>query len=153
MLNTLDLFAGIGGFALGLERTGGFRVAAFCEVDPDPTRTLKKNWPNVPVYGDVSGLTKEIMDADGITINVITGGFPCQDISFARTGSGQGLGLALAGSRSGLWFEYLRLIGELEPEWVIIEKVSALRDRKSDGSGKMVSVGVELGGRRSLKKK
>src|SRR3546814_18145368 len=71
MLNTLDLFAGIGGFALGLERTGGFRVAAFCEVDPDPTRTLKKNWPNVPVYGDVSGLTKEIMDADGITINVI----------------------------------------------------------------------------------
>src|SRR3546814_4652219 len=85
MLNTLDLFAGIGGFALGLERTGGFRVAAFCEVDPDPTRTLKKNWPNVPVYGDVSGLTKEIMDADGITINVITGGFPCQDISFART--------------------------------------------------------------------
>src|SRR3546814_13285315 len=79
-------------FALGLERTGGFRVAAFCEVDPDPTRTLKKNWPNVPVYGDVSGLTKEIMDADGITINVITGGFPCQDISFARTGSGQGLG-------------------------------------------------------------
>src|SRR3546814_3186110 len=75
------------------------------------------------VYGDVSGLTKEIMDADGITINVITGGFPCQDISFARTGSGQGLGLALAGSRSGLWFEYLRLIGELEPEWVIIENV------------------------------
>src|SRR3546814_3054555 len=108
MFHTLDLFAGIGGFALGLERTGGFRVAAFCEVDPDPARTLKKNWPNVPVYGDVSGLTKEIMDADGITINVITGGFPCQDISFARTGSGQGLGLALAGSRSGLWFEYLR---------------------------------------------
>src|SRR3546814_4026226 len=80
MFHTLDLFAGIGGFALGLERTGGFRVAAFCEVDPDPARTLKKNWPNVPVYGDVSGLTKEIMDADGITINVITGGFPCQDI-------------------------------------------------------------------------
>src|SRR3546814_948357 len=74
MFHTLDLFAGIGGFALGLERTGGFRVAAFCEVDPDPARTLKKNWPNVPVYGDVSGLTKEIMDADGITINVITGG-------------------------------------------------------------------------------
>src|SRR3546814_18463901 len=61
MLNTLDLFAGIGGFALGLERTGGFRVAAFCEVDPDPTRTLTQNWPNVPVYGDVSGLPKEIL--------------------------------------------------------------------------------------------
>src|SRR3546814_9988826 len=44
MLNTLDLFAGIGGFALGLERPGGIRVAAFCEVDPDPTRNLKKNW-------------------------------------------------------------------------------------------------------------
>src|SRR3546814_10645331 len=90
MFHTLDLFAGIGGFALGLERTGGFRVAAFCEVDPDPARTLKKNWPNVPVYGDVSGLTKVIMDADGITNNVITGGFPCQDISLARTGRGQG---------------------------------------------------------------
>src|SRR3546814_16481070 len=84
------------------------------------------------VYGDVSGLTKEIMDADGITINVITGGFPCQDISFARTGSGQGLGLALAGSRSGLWFEYTRLIGELEPEWFIIENVSALLTRGLD---------------------
>src|SRR3546814_4753319 len=52
MLNTLDLFAGIGGFALGLERTGGFRVAAFCEFDPDPTRTLKTNLPNVPVRSE-----------------------------------------------------------------------------------------------------
>src|SRR3546814_11912391 len=77
-------------------------------------------------------MTKEIMDANVTTINVITGGFPGQDISFARTGSGQGLGPALAGSRSGLWFEYLRLIGELEPEWVIIENVSALRTRGLD---------------------
>src|SRR3546814_16316681 len=132
MFHTLDLFAGIGGFALGLERTGGFRVAAFCEVDPDPARTLKKNWPNVPVYGDVTGLTKEIMDADGITITVITGGFPCQDIRFARTGSGQALGPALEGSPSGLWFEYLRLLGALEPEWVIITNVYAPRTRGMD---------------------
>lgn len=129
MLQTLDLFAGVGGFALGLERTGGFRTAAFCEIDPDAVRTLNKNWPDVPVYGDVTALTKDRLDADGITINAISGGFPCQDLSHARTGSGQGLGLALAGSRSGLWFHYRRLIGEIRPDWVIIENVSALLTR------------------------
>lgn len=133
MLQTLDLFAGVGGFALGLERTGGFRTSAFCEIDPDAVRTLNKNWPEVPVYGDVTALTKERLDADGISrIDVISGGFPCQDISHARTGSGKGLGLALAGSRSGLWSEYSRLIGEIRPAWVIIENVSALLTRGLD---------------------
>lgn len=132
MLNTLDLFAGIGGFSLGLERTEGFRTAAFCEIDPDATRVLNKNWPSVPVYSDVSALTKDRLDADGITIDVITGGFPCQDISFARTGSGKGLGDALGGTRSGLWFEYRRLVAEIEPDFVAIENVSALRTRGLD---------------------
>lgn len=132
MLNTLDLFAGIGGFSLGLERTGGFRTAAFCEIDPDAIRVLNKNWPTVPVYADIAALTKERLDADGIAIDVITGGFPCQDISFARTGSGLGLGPALAGSRSGLWSEYLRLLREIRPIAVVIENVSALRTRGLD---------------------
>lgn len=131
-LNTLDLFAGIGGFSLGLERTGGFRTAAFCEIDPDATRVLNKNWPSVPVYPDVSALNKERLDADGITIDAITGGFPCQDISFARTGSGKGLGEALGGARSGLWFECRRLVEEIEPSFVVIENVSALRTRGLD---------------------
>jgi hypothetical protein len=129
MLNTLDLFAGIGGFSLGLERTGGFRTAAFCEWDKDPSAVLSRHWPNVKNYGDIRTLNKETLDADGITIDVITGGFPCQDVSTARTGSGQGLGASLEGERSGLWFEYLRLIRELRPQWVIIENVSVLLTR------------------------
>jgi len=126
LLNTLDLFAGIGGFALGLERTGGFKTAAFCEIDEKAQMVLKKNWPNVPVFGDVATLTKEKLDEQGITIDIITGGFPCQDISFAGRGAG------LEGKRSGLWFEFARLIKEIQPKYAIIENVSALRSRGLD---------------------
>jgi len=128
-LQTLDLFAGVGGFSLGLERTGGFRTSAFCEIDPAARRVLNKNWPEVPVFEDVAQLTKENFD---VPVDVITGGFPCQDISFARTGSGKGLGLALAGARSGLWFQFRRLISEYRPRFAIIENVSALRTRGLD---------------------
>ena len=55
----LDLFSGIGGFSLGLERTGGFKTVAFCEIDPYCRRVLTKHWPNVPVYDDVRELTAE----------------------------------------------------------------------------------------------
>lgn len=123
MLNTLDLFAGIGGFSLGLEQTGGFRTAAFCEINEPATKVLNKHWPKVPVYGDIADLTKELLDADGITIDCITGGFPCQDISLAGKGAG------LAGERSGLWFQFHRLIKEIQPQVVIAENVSALRSR------------------------
>lgn len=126
MLNTLDLFAGIGGFAFGLERTGGFKTAAFCEIDEKAQMVLKKHWPNVPVFGDVTTLTKEKLDEQGITIDIITGGFPCQDISFAGRGAG------LEGERSGLWFEFARLIEEIQPKYAIIENVSALRFRGLD---------------------
>jgi DNA (cytosine-5)-methyltransferase 1 len=128
-LATLDLFAGVGGFSLGLERTGGFRTAAFCEIDTDARRVLNKNWPDVPVFEDVSALSKDNFD---VPIDVITGGFPCQDISFARTGSGKGLGDALGGARSGLWFEFKRLIGQYRPRFAVIENVSALRTRGLD---------------------
>lgn len=82
-LKVLDLFSGIGGFSLGLERTGGFETVAFCEIDPYCQRVLKKHWPNVPIYEDVRNVTREQLAADGIFPNVITGGFPCQDISVA----------------------------------------------------------------------
>ena len=123
MLKVLSLFAGIGGFDLGLERTGGFRTVASCEINPFARSILAKHWPGVPIYDDVRSLTAERLAADGITVDAICGGFPCQDVSL--TGSGEGLN----GERSGLCFEMLRIIDGVRPAWVIIENVSALRAR------------------------
>ena len=123
MLKVLDLFAGIGGFTLGLERTGGFETIGFCEIDKKAQAVLKKHWPEVPIYDDVTKLTKDTIDG---TVDVITGGFPCQDISLAGKGAG------LEGDRSGLWWEFHRLIKELQPKWVIAENVAALRSRGLD---------------------
>jgi DNA (cytosine-5)-methyltransferase 1 len=119
----LDLFSGIGGFSLGLERTGGFETVAFCEIEPFPRRVLAKHWPEVPIYDDVRTLTVDRLAADGISVDVICGGFPCQDISLAGGGAG------LDGERSGLWSEYARIIGELRPRYIIVENVAALLGR------------------------
>jgi DNA (cytosine-5)-methyltransferase 1 len=116
----LDLFSGIGGFSLGLERTGGFTTVAFCEIEPFPRKVLAKHWSGVPIYDDVRTLTADRLASDGIAVDVICGGFPCQDISLAGKGAG------LAGERSGLWSEYARLIGELRPRYVIVENVANL---------------------------
>lgn len=121
-MKILDLFSGIGGFSLGFERAG-MRTIAFCEVDPVCRRVLQKHWPDVPIFEDVKTLSaKDIHE----TVDVICGGFPCQDISVA------GNGLGLAGERSGLWYEYRRLIEEIRPRYVIIENVAALRSRGLD---------------------
>jgi DNA (cytosine-5)-methyltransferase 1 len=120
MFRVLDLFSGIGGFSLGLERTGGFKTVAFCEIDPYCRKVLKKHWPDVPCYDDIRELTAERLAADGIATDAICGGFPCQDISLAGKRTG------LEGSRSGLWSECARLISELRPRYVIVENVSAL---------------------------
>lgn len=121
-MNVLDLFSGIGGFSLGLERAG-FNTVAFCEVDAKCRKVLNKHWPKVPIYEDVQTLTGEQLLNDGITVDVICGGFPCQDISTAGKGDG------IVGERSGLWSEYYRLIKELNPKYVIIENVPALRSK------------------------
>lgn len=125
-LKVLDLFAGIGGFSLGLERTGGFETVAFCEIDKKAQAVLRKHWPAAFIFEDVKELNGEQLRAIGIRPDVITGGFPCQDISLAGRGAG------LAGERSGLWYEFHRLIKEIRPSWVIIENVSALRNRGLD---------------------
>jgi len=122
-MNVLDLFSGIGGFSLGLERAG-FKTVAFCEIDKKAQLVLKKHWPQVPIYDDVSTITKE--NFHGQKIDVICGGFPCQDISFAGKGAG------LAGARSGLWFQFHRLTKEIRPRYAIIENVAALRSRGLD---------------------
>ena len=81
-LKLLDLFSGIGGFSLGLERTGGFETVAFCEIEKFPQQVLKKHWPDVPIYEDVRNLDYDGLKSDGIDgVDIITGGFPCQDIS------------------------------------------------------------------------
>lgn len=125
-LNLLSLFAGIGGFELGLERSGAFKTVAQCEIDPFCRRVLAKHWPDVPRYEDVRTLTAARLAADGIAIDAICGGFPCQDISYAGPGAG------LEGERSGLWYEYARLIGELRPRVVVVENVRALLSRGLD---------------------
>jgi DNA (cytosine-5)-methyltransferase 1 len=122
-LRLLDLFSGIGGFSLGLERSGGFETVAFCEIEPYPRAVLARHWPGVPCYHDIRELTADALARDGIAVDAICGGFPCQDISHA------GLGAGIEGSRSGLWGEYARLIGELRPRFVIVENVSALLGR------------------------
>jgi DNA (cytosine-5)-methyltransferase 1 len=122
-LRVLSLFAGIGGFDLGLERTGGFKTVAFCEIDPFCRRVLAKHWPEVPCYDDVRTLTAERLAADGIAVDVICGGFPCQDVSSAGTRDG------LEGERSGLWREFDRLVRELRPRIVIVENSSDLLAR------------------------
>jgi DNA (cytosine-5)-methyltransferase 1 len=124
-MRVLDLFSGIGGFSLGLERAG-MRTVAFCEVDPFCRRVLKKHWPDVPCYSDIRTLTAARLAADGIRIDAICGGFPCQDISVAGKGAG------IDGSRSGLWSEYRRLVGELRPRIVFVENVTALLGRGLD---------------------
>lgn len=129
-LRVLDLFSGIGGFSLGLERTGGFETVAFCEIEEYPRRVLAKHWPDVPIYRDVRDVTKEQLTADGIAVDVITGGFPCQDISAA----GKQLGIK-DGTRSGLWSEIARLVGELQPRYVIVENVSNLLSGPSEQRG------------------
>ena len=121
-MNVLDLFSGIGGFSLGLERAG-MRTVAFCEIEPFCRAVLKKHWPHVSCYDDVRTLTADRLAADGIRVDLICGGFPCQDISVAGKGAG------LEGERSGLWSEYRRLIGELRPRFAIVENVSMLLGR------------------------
>lgn len=126
-LRVLDLFSGIGGFSLGLERAtlegaqyDGFETVAFCEIEEFPRKVLAKHWPNVPCYRDVRELTAERLAADGIAVDVICGGFPCQDISVAGRRAG------LAGEHSGLWAEFARLIRETRPQFVILENSASL---------------------------
>jgi DNA (cytosine-5)-methyltransferase 1 len=129
-LRLLDCFSGIGGMSLGLERSGYFETVAFCEIEPFPRRVLAKHWPRVPCYDDVCTLTADRLAADGIAVDTICGGFPCQDISVA--GHQRGIG---EGTRSGLWSECIRLIGELRPQFAIFENVPALLDGPSAKPG------------------
>ena len=110
-----SLFAGIGGFDLGFERAG--MVCKWqAEIDVRASEVLKLRFPGVLNLGDVRNVTKET----ATTPDVICGGFPCQDVSVAGKREG------LAGERSGLWFEFHRVLSELRPQWAVIENVPGL---------------------------
>ena len=107
----LDLFSGIGGFSLGLERTGGFETIAFCEIDLFCRKVLNKHWPDVPIYEDIREL-----DGNTIRADVITGGYPCQPFSVA----GKQLGDQ---DKRHLWPAMFRVIQAIRPRYVIAENV------------------------------
>lgn len=118
MLTVGGLFSGIGGWELGLERAG-MVTAWHCDSDPFCQRVLEARWPGVPCYGDVRTLSGTAVEP----VDVLCGGFPCQDLSVAGKGAG------IDGARSGLWGEFARLIGELRPRYVLVENVAVLRRR------------------------
>jgi DNA (cytosine-5)-methyltransferase 1 len=131
-VNVLDLFSGIGGFSLGLERAG-MRTVAFCEIDPFCRAILAEHWPSVPIHNDVT----KLRGGDIESVDLICGGFPCQDVSISNVA-----GAGLDGARSGLWFEYARIIGELRPRFVIVENVAELLNR---GMGRVLGTLADLG--------
>jgi DNA (cytosine-5)-methyltransferase 1 len=116
-----SLFAGIGGFDLGFERAG--MVCKWqVEIDDYANRVLAKHWPEVHRERDIRECGQHNLEA----VDVICGGFPCQDISYA------GLGAGLDGERSGLFFEAIRVVRELRPKVVVLENVAALLTRGLD---------------------
>lgn len=161
-LKHLDLFSGIGGFALAARYCKNIETVAFCEQDNFCKKVLRKNFPNVPIFDDVKKLIK--IDSDSIcrngyyecslcnnknltescecfskkdfidffgNINIITAGFPCQDISNAKTEQINGL-QGLSGQKSSLFYESIRIIERLQPNVVIFENVPSIRNRGAD---------------------
>ena len=133
MIRIGSLFAGIGGFELGLERAipsaktiWQVEQNAFCQ------KVLAKHWPDAKIYNDVRNITKDNVKP----IDILCGGFPCQDISLA------GKGRELHGEKSGLWWEMLRIISELRPSIVVLENVAAILVR---GGCKVVGSLAEIG--------
>jgi DNA (cytosine-5)-methyltransferase 1 len=116
-LRLLDTFSGIGGFSYAAERiVGGFETVAFVEREPYCQQILGKHWPNVPIYDDITTFNPDPYSAD-----VVCGGFPCQDISTAGKQAG-----IKQGTRSGLFYELIRVIRLVQPRYVVLENVSAI---------------------------
>ena len=127
-----SLFAGIGGIDLGLERAG-MECKWQVEIDPFCSKVLAKHWPNVERYEDVRRVGSDTLGP----VDLIAGGFPCQDVSTA----GEGAGIK-EGTRSGLWFEFHRIICELRPRYVFVENVPGLL---SNGMGIVLGDLAEIG--------
>ena len=137
-IRTLDLFSGIGGFALGLKRAGGFKTVAYCEIDPYCQQVLRARMLDGSL--DTAPICTDVRRLDGKPwarrVDLICGGFPCQDISEAGKRAG------ITGERSGLWKEIARLVCEIRPRYVLVENVSALLVR---GMGTVLGDLAEVG--------
>lgn len=120
MLEVVELFAGIGGFSLGLEATGGFKTVAFCEIDGFCQKVLAKNWPGTPIIEDVHNVSVDTLGRIGIRkFDVLTAGFPCQPFSAA----GKQLGES---DPRHLWPQIRRVISEFRPKYVLLENVPGI---------------------------
>jgi len=116
-LKIIDTFSGIGGFSYAAEKlVGGFQTIQFVECEPYCQKILKKHWPNVPIHDDIKSYNPEPYSAD-----VVCGGFPCTDISTA----GKGLGITEE-TRSGLFYELMRVIRLVRPRYIVLENVAAI---------------------------
>jgi DNA (cytosine-5)-methyltransferase 1 len=134
-MKTGELFAGIGGLGLGLEATGKFEVAWQVEKDDYAMKILNKHWPDVPKHDDVTTFPPKDGDWD---VDLLAGGFPCQDVSVAGNRKG------ITGERSGLFFEVIRIAKELRPKWILLENVTGLLVR-GRGMGSVLGELAEIG--------
>lgn len=128
-MKVASFFSGIGGIDLGLEQAG-MDVVFQCEILTFGQQILRKHWPTVPLYSDIT----TVKPSDIPTVDVFAGGFPCQDLSLANQGKRKGL----EGARSGLFYKYAELIGEKRPRWIFIENVPGLLNSAKGGDFSVV---------------
>ena len=141
MNTAVSLFAGVGGFDLALERSG-FNVVASVEIDKNARFVLEKHFPKAQLFNDVTEVTGDQLRAAGFISNggIITGGFPCQDLSVA------GRRLGFSGKRSSLFYQFARIIEETQTEWVILENVPGLlTSQRGADMGAVIGTLAELG--------
>ncbi|WP_353075766.1 DNA (cytosine-5-)-methyltransferase [Stenotrophomonas sepilia] len=132
-----SFFSGIGGFDIGFE-AAGFDISLQCEIEPFCLSILKKHWPAVPQHSDITKLTNDDIKKSDVWV----GGFPCQDLSLARMGKRDGL----RGSKSGLFYEFARLVGEGRPRVILLENVAGLLSSHGGKDfGLVLSTLAELG--------
>lgn len=112
-----SLFSGYGGLDMAVQEVTGATVAWHCEWEAAPSAILKHHWPDVPNYRDVSKVDWSAVEQ----VDIVTGGFPCQDVSLAGARKGMG-----DGTRSGLWSEFAKAIEVIRPRLVVIENVRGL---------------------------
>lgn len=128
-MKAIELFAGIGGISLAME-WAGIETAAFCEREPFCQKVLKKHWPDVPIFDDVIKLNRKVLEESGVidhggSVDIISGGFPCQPFSIAGRKRG-------TEDDRDLWPEMFRLIQEIRPRWVVGENVANFANMELD---------------------